>query len=99
MLAISLVVAYCTASYTVTATAYLTGLRTNSYLFDPRILGKFAAFVIPPLVALSILSFSYSDSQLVSSLTILLLCALLAVATYFLYGRMEKRWNRETFAL
>lgn len=99
MLAISLVVAYCTASYTVTATAYLTGLRTNSYLFDPRILGKFAAFVIPPLVALSILSFSYSDSQLVSSLTILLICALLAVATYFLYGRMEKRWNRETFAL
>ena len=98
MLGISLVVAYSTASYTVTATAYLTGLRTNSYLFDSRVLAKFAVAVIPPLIALSILSLNYTDDWLISAVEISSVCAILAVATYVLFKRIPRRWDKETFS-
>jgi hypothetical protein len=96
MLAAALPVAYATTAYTVAATAYLTGLRTNSYLFDPRVLGKFSVMVIPPLVLLVILSFSYANSTLVLPL-IWALCALLALAAWFFYRRIEGRWGRASF--
>jgi len=97
MLWISLIVAYSTTAYTVTSTAYLTGLRTNSYLFDPKTLGKFAAVVIPPLIVLTILSLYYSNNQLFSSVTILAISGLLALLTIVFYRRIEKRWDRESF--
>jgi len=98
MLGIGLIVAYSTTFYTVTSTAYLTGLRTNSYLFDPRVLAKFAGVVIPPLIALTILSFRFTDDRLVSTVVILAISAVLVAATVFLYRGIDGRWSRETFA-
>jgi len=96
-LPLGLAVAYVTTAYTVTATAYLTGLRTNSYLFDPRVLGKFSGLNIPPLCLLVILSLSYSsDSYLVSGL-ILAICGLMALAALVMYRRIGKRWDRAAF--
>lgn len=97
MLWISLLVAYSTTSYTVTSTALLTGLRTNSYLFAPKTLGKFAAVVIPPLIILTILSLNYSNDQFVSAAVILAVSGMLALATVFVYRRIEARWGRESF--
>ena len=77
--------------------AYLTGLRTNSYLFDPKTLGKFAAIVIPPLIVLTILSLYYSNNPLFSGTVILAISGLLALLTVFFYRRIEKRWDRESF--
>jgi len=98
MLGIGLIVAYSTTFYTVTSTAYLTGLRTNSYLFDPRVLAKFAGVVIPPLIALTILSFRFTDDRLVSTVVILAISVALIVATVLLYRGIDRRWSRETFA-
>jgi len=97
MLWISLIVAYSTTAYTVTSTAYLTGLRTNSYLFDPKTLGKFAAVVIPPLIVLTILSLNYANDRLFSGAVILAISGLLALMTVAFYRRIEKRWDRESF--
>lgn len=97
MLGISLVVAYSTASYTVTATAYLTGLRTNSYLFDPRVLAKFAVAVIPPLLALSIISLHYAKNWLASVPELAFVCAMLAAATYIFAKGISRKWDKETF--
>lgn len=96
-LPLGLLVAYVTTAYTVTATAYLTGLRTNSYLFDPRVLGKFSGTIIPPLCALVILSLSYSDSPFLSGSLIMLVCAGMALATVLMYRGIGKRWDRATF--
>ena len=98
MLWISLLVAYATTSYTVASTALLTGLRTNSYLFDPKTLGKFAAIVIPPLIALTILSLNYSNDSFLSAVVILAISAALALTTVLVYRRIGKRWDRESFA-
>jgi len=97
MLWISLIVAYCTTTYVVSSTAYLTGLRTNSYLFDPKVLVKFAAVVIPPLVALTILSFYYVTDPLVSTIVILALDGMLVAATLIFYRRIGKKWDGESF--
>ena len=98
MLGIGLIVAYSTTFYTVTSTAYLTGLRTNSYLFDPRVLAKFAGVVIPPLIALTILSFGFTSDRLVSTVVILSISSALVAATVILYRGIDRRWSRESFA-
>jgi hypothetical protein len=97
MLWISLLVAYSTTSYTVASTAYLTGLRTNSYLFDPKTLGKFAAIVIPPLIIITILSLNFNSDRLVSGAIILAISGVLALATVLVYRRIEARWGKESF--
>jgi len=96
-LPLGLVVAYVTTAYTVTATAYLTGLRTNSYLFDPRVLGKFSGLSVPPLCAMVILSLSYSSDPFVAGALILFTCTLMALATLVMYRRIGERWGRATF--
>lgn len=97
MIWISLLVAYATTAYSVASTALLTGLRTNSYLFAPRTLAKFAAVVIPPLIALTILSLNYLNSPIASAAVILSLSGILAVASVLMYRRIERRWGRESF--
>lgn len=97
MLWVSLLVAYSTTFYTVVFTALLTGLRTNSYLFAPKTLGKFAAAVIPPLIALTILSLDYSNSPAMSAAVILAISGVLALAAFLMYRRIETRWGRESF--
>jgi hypothetical protein len=93
----ALPVAYATTAYTVAATAHLTGLRTNSYLFDPMVLAKFSALIIPPLVFLVILSFSYAGNQALLLPLTWGACALLAVAAWLFYRGVEKRWARASF--
>jgi cobalamin synthase len=96
MLAAALPVAYAATAYTVAATAYLTGLRTNSYLFDPRVLGRFCLVIIPPLVALVILSFSYSSEPGAILLT-WAACALLGMAAWLFYRGIDRRWKGASF--
>jgi hypothetical protein len=98
MLPVALLVGYATTAYTVCATAYLTGLRTNSYLFDPRILARFSLLCIPPPIALVILSFGYDGGPLTSSMAIGAVCAALLALSAFLYRRIEARWGRSSFA-
>lgn len=98
LLPVSLLVAYATTAYTVTATADLTGLRTNSYLFDPLVLGKFAALIVPPLVALTILSFGYSGGPLTYGLALAGVSAALLIAAWLLNRGIGRRWDRASFS-
>lgn len=97
MVWIGLIVAYSTTFYTVASTAYLTGLRTNSYLFDPRILARFAAIIVPPLIALTILSFRFADDRSTSTAAIIAVSIMLALASIFLYRRIDTRWSKKSF--
>ncbi|MDY6957971.1 MAG: hypothetical protein SVK08_02325 [Halobacteriota archaeon] len=94
---LALLVGLTTTSYTVIVTAYLTGLRTNTYLFDPRILGIFAAMVVPPLVIIAIASFKLTEDLLKYGLFIAMVCALLLVFIALMYRGIERKWGSETF--
>jgi len=99
LLWLALLVGLTTTSYTVIVTAYLTGLRTNSYLFDPKVLGKFAAMVVPPLVIIAIASFRLPGDLFEFGLFIVLVCVALLVAIAFMYRGIERRWGSETFVV
>lgn len=58
LLWLALPVMVVTALYSVVMTAYLTGLRTNSFLFDPGVLFAFSAMSMLPDIGLAILSFT-----------------------------------------
>ncbi len=97
LLPVALLVGYSSTAFTVCGTAYLTGLRTNSYLFDPRVLSKFALMCIPPLCALVILSFQYPGDPVVIGAVIAALCLLLLAGSAVFFRRIDRRWGRESF--
>lgn len=99
LLWLALIITFITTSYTVLVTAYLTGLRTNTYLFDPIILAKFAVMVIPPLIIIAIASFILSDYFIISGSLIGCLCVILVLSVVLLYRGIEKRWNKAAFRI
>jgi MFS family permease len=99
LLWLGLLVAFITITYTLTATAYLTGLRTNVYLFDVRVLGKFSLMVIPPLVMTIIASFMLSGDFILSVSIIGVVCILLILSALLLYRGIDKRWKKESFVI
>jgi hypothetical protein len=98
LLPLALLVGYSSTSFTVCGTAYLTGLRTNSYLFDPSVLAKFAAMNVPPLCALVLLSFNYVNDTPFFGPVIAGLCFLLLCGSYLLYRGIDRKWDKESFA-
>ena len=98
MLPLALLVGYSSTAFTVCGTAYLTGLRTNSYLFDPRVLAKFALMSVPPLCALVLLSFNYGSDPAFFGPVIAGLCLVLLGGSYLLYRRIDRRWSCESFS-
>ncbi|QLH75010.1 MAG: hypothetical protein HPY73_05860 [Methanomassiliicoccales archaeon] len=98
LLWLALPVLFVTSFYMVTATAYLTGLRTSSFLFDPSVVAKFAMLAMVPDIAITILSFSVDSSPTLAAAGILLALLLLGVATRFFYTSIDKRWSSEPFA-
>jgi len=93
----ALLVMFITSFYIVTAVAYLTGLRTNTYLFNVSVLIKFMILVSLPLFCLTILSFTLATDYIISILSILLICSILSAGTYVLFHGIEKKWVREEF--
>jgi hypothetical protein len=98
LLPLALLVGYSSTAFTVCGTAYLTGLRTNSYLFDPRVLAVFAIMNIPPLCALVLLSFNYASNAAFFGLVIAGLCLFLLGGSYLLYRGIVRRWGKASFA-
>ncbi len=98
LLPLALLVGYSSTAFTVCGTAYLTGLRTNSYLFDPKILAKFALMNVPPLCALVLLSFNYVSDAAFFGPVIIGLCFLLLGGSYLLYRGIDRKWGKESFA-
>jgi hypothetical protein len=99
LLWLALIVSFTTTSYVVVATAYLTGIRTNTYLFDATILGRFAVMVMPPLILIIIASLALPENYLISILVIGIVCLILVFGSFMLYKKIEGRWAKEGFLL
>ncbi len=97
LLWLAIPVAVVTSLYMVTMTAYLTGLRTNSFFFDPSVLGRFTILSMFPDLGLTILSFTLDLDPLFAVLGIALVLSVLAGATYFLLHRIEAKWRGHEF--
>ena len=90
-------VALVTSVYMVTMTAYLTGLRTNSFFFDPGVLARFTVLSMLPDFGLTILSFTVDRSPEISILGIAVVLAVLAATTYILLEGIEAKWRGSEF--
>jgi hypothetical protein len=90
-------VALITSVYMVTMTAYLTGLRTNSFLFDPGVLARFTVMSMLPDLGLTILSFTIDKDLGLAVAGILLVLILLGATTYILLQGIESKWRSTEF--
>ncbi len=97
LLWLALVVMFVTSVYIVTMTAYLTGLKTNSFLFDTSILARFSVMSFLPDVCLTILSFSLLANWVFAVIGIALVLAVLSMTTLILFRGIEAKWNSASF--
>ncbi len=97
LLWLALPVALVTSAYMVTMTAYLTGLRTSSFLFDPSVLARFAVLSSLPDLGITILSFTIDRTPEVSIIGIATVLTVLAAATYILLAGIEAKWRPSEF--
>jgi MFS family permease len=99
LLWLAIPVMFIVSIYMVVMIAYLTGLRTNSFLFDPGVLIKFSIMAILPDLCLTILSFTLKVPGQVtySILGIVLVCVILIGTTWILYRGIDKKWARTEF--
>ena len=94
-LAIPIVVV--TSLYIVVMTAYLTGLRTSSFLFDPGVLARFSVMSMLPDFGLTILSFTIDRDLRLSAIGIGLVLAILGAITYILLKGIDAKWRGTEF--
>jgi hypothetical protein len=98
LLWLALVVMFITSVYMVVMTAYLTGLKTNTFLFDTTVLAKFSLMSFLPDVCLTILSFSLLANWKVAVAGIALVLGSMTIATWILFKGIEARWSGVSFA-
>ncbi len=98
-LPVALVVMFSTSIYMVVVTAYLTGLRTNVYLFDTKILTRFAILSVIPLMAITFLSMAEEVLGWRMVIAMALVCMVLATAARILLHRLDRKWAHEAFTV
>jgi hypothetical protein len=86
-----------TSVYIVVVTAYLTGLRTNSFLFDPGVLARFSVMSMLPDFGLTILSFTIDRDPTFAVVGIALVLGILAATTYMLLKGIDAKWRGTEF--
>ena len=81
--------------YVVSYTAWITGLHTNSSLYDVTIFARFFLVSVPPMVLLAILSMALQQNFGIILIALSFVCLILLMATLVFYKRIEVRWARE----
>ena len=99
LLWLALIVMFVTSLYMVALTAYLTGLKTNTFLFDTSILAKFSVMSFLPDVCLTILSFSLLSDWAAALAGIVIVLFSMLFTTLILYRGIEKKWLGYSFAV
>lgn len=97
LLWLALVVMLITSLYMVVMTAYLTGLKTNTFLFDTSVLARFSLFSFFPDLCLTILSFSLQADWAIAVAGIAIVLGMLGLATLVFYRGIEQKWGRSAF--
>jgi len=99
LLWLALIIVFTVSIYVGSVLAYLTGLFTNSYLLDAKILLQFALLVVPPLVTETLLSFYYPINNNISILCISVLGILLIAASMMFLKKLDSRWKGKMFRI
>ncbi|MCG7848424.1 MAG: hypothetical protein MIO93_04505 [ANME-2 cluster archaeon] len=99
LLVLGLFIMLTVSTYIGSVVAYLTGLFTNSYLLDARILLQFTLAVVPVLVIQTLLSFYYQINSSTAAFYIAGLGILLLAASVLLLGKLDKRWMSTIFRI
>ena len=97
LLPIGIIVMITVGMYIVNYTAWSTGLRTNSALFDAIVFLKFFVISVPPMIAMTILSLAISHSISTVLIALSCICGILALFSIFFYNKIEVKWQNETF--
>lgn len=97
LLWLALMVLYCTTAYMILATAYLTGLNTSSFFFNPEVLTKFTVISLLPDLLLTILSFSLQSGAWWAFAGILGVCGALVLMSIHFYRGIERKWGSASF--
>ncbi len=97
LLWLALPVMFVTSVYMVVMTAYLTGLRTNSFLFDPAVLAQFSVLAMLPDLGITILSFTVDRDPVFTVAGIATVLAVLAVSTLILFRGIDGKWRGHEF--
>ncbi|MGA1792861.1 MAG: hypothetical protein ACMUHM_02825 [Thermoplasmatota archaeon] len=74
-------------------TGYLTGLWTNSMLFDASVFIRYLALTVLPLMMATLLSFLMESIFVVSLIGLGLITVSGLVSTMFLYNALEEKWS------
>ena len=97
LLPLGIVVMITVGMYIVNYTAWSTGLRTNSALFDAIVFLKFFVISVPPMIAMTLLSLAINYSLSAVLIALSLICGILLLFSIFFYNRIELKWKNETF--
>jgi len=97
LLWLALIVMFITSLYTVVMTAYLTGLKTNTFLFDTSVLMRFSVLSFFPDVCLTILSFTLQADWAIAVAGITLVLVMLSLATVVFFRGIDMKWDRTPF--
>jgi hypothetical protein len=98
LLPLALLVAASTTVYVVGVTARLTGLWTNTMLFDYRVQSKFFGAIVPPLIIVMVLSFWISEAPTISMALLAVESLAMLGASWFVFRSVVTRWKKEHFA-
>jgi hypothetical protein len=96
---LALGVALANNTYTVSVTAWLTGLRANTMLLDGITLVKFTTMIVPPLITLVIITFYIGSGGYGGLVAVFILSVLLVVISVFLIKGIRRRWKENHFTL
>lgn len=99
LLWISLIIMLTVSAYVGSVLAYLTGLFTNSYLLDAKILFMFALAVVPVMVTETILSFYYPMNPDFAVIIIVCLGFLLVAVSIMFLSKLETKWKDKMFRI
>jgi hypothetical protein len=94
---LALLVMFVTSLYMVLVLAYLTGLRTNTFLFDTSVLAKFSVMSFLPDVCLVILSFTLKTEWAFALLGLALVLSSMFATSMILFRGIESKWGRSSF--
>ena len=97
LLPIGIIVMIAVGIYIVNYTAWTTGLRTNSALFDAIIFIKFFFVSVPPMIAMTILSLAISHKPSVILIALATICGILSFFSIFFYNKIESKWKTGAF--
>jgi len=97
LLGCSLFVMFCTSTYISAVTAYLTGLKTNTYLFNIAILLKFNIYSLLPLILITFYSLSLQYDFTTSLVVLLSVSFILLLATAILWKGIDVKWDKASF--